>query len=43
LLFQQSLHISYGSQHKRDIRAFNDRGVPTQKGIENWVKLARRI
>lgn len=39
---ERSLHISYGSQHKRDIRAFNDRGVPTQKGIESWVKMAKQ-
>ncbi|MBD2316365.1 hypothetical protein [Phormidium tenue] len=39
---ERSLHISYGFQHKRDIRAFNDRGVPTQKGIESWVKLAKQ-
>jgi len=41
--FERSLHISYGIQHKRDIRAFNDRGVPTQKGIESWVKLTKEM
>jgi hypothetical protein len=40
---ERSLHISYGFQHKRDIRTFNDRDVPTQKGIESWVKLAKSI
>ncbi|MFN5837447.1 MAG: hypothetical protein ACK6AZ_08645 [Pseudanabaena sp.] len=40
---ERSLHISYGSLHKRNIRAFNDSGVPTQKGIESWVKMAKQI
>ena len=40
---ERSIHISYGSQHRRDIRAFNDHGVPTQKGIESWVRLARQF
>jgi hypothetical protein len=34
------IHISYGSQHKRDIWAFVATGQPTKKGIENWLKLA---
>ncbi|PSF36291.1 hypothetical protein C7H19_13880 [Aphanothece hegewaldii CCALA 016] len=32
------IHISYGSQHKRDIWTFTNTGVPTKKGIENWIK-----
>jgi hypothetical protein len=37
------IHISYGQQHKRDIWTFNNSGQPTKKGIENWVKLAKKI
>ncbi|MBD1831469.1 hypothetical protein H6F61_01940 [Cyanobacteria bacterium FACHB-472] len=37
------IHISYGSQHKRDIRTFTPSGQPTQKGIEHWVKLAKEF
>jgi hypothetical protein len=40
---QQPIHISYGIQHKRDIWTFNNLGIPTKKGIENWVKLAKEI
>lgn len=36
------IHISYGSQHKRDIWAFVATGQPTKKGIENWLKLAKK-
>jgi hypothetical protein len=32
------IHISYGSQHKRDIWTFTGRGVPTRKGIERWLE-----
>lgn len=34
----RSIHISYSSQYKRGIWAFTDIGVPTQKGIEQWIK-----
>jgi hypothetical protein len=33
------IHISYGSQHKRDIWAFTERGTPTKKGIQDWLHL----
>ncbi|MGK7932447.1 MAG: hypothetical protein AB4041_13580 [Microcystaceae cyanobacterium] len=33
------IHISYGSQHKRDIWTFTPKKTPTKKGIEHWVKL----
>jgi hypothetical protein len=36
------IHISYGPQHKRDIRTFTATGQPTQKGIQHWVELAER-
>lgn len=36
------IHISYGPQHKRDIRTFTATGQPTQKGIKHWVELAER-
>lgn len=35
------IHISYGVQHKREVWAFTDKGIPTRRGIERWVKLAR--
>ncbi|WP_203457611.1 hypothetical protein [Gloeothece citriformis] len=35
------IHMSYGSQHKRDIWAFTPTGQPTKKGIESWVKLLK--
>ncbi|MBD2624953.1 hypothetical protein [Trichormus variabilis] len=38
---QQPIHISYGIQHKRDIWTFNNSGIPTKKGIEEWIKLAK--
>ncbi len=37
------IHISYGSQHKRDIWTFNTSGQPTRKGIERWIELAKQI
>ncbi|MEP0915373.1 hypothetical protein NC981_00960 [Leptolyngbya sp. DQ-M1] len=37
----QPIHISYGVQHKREVWAFTDKGIPTRRGIERWVKLAR--
>ena len=40
---KQPIHISYGIQNKRDIWTFNNSGIPTKKGIEDWVKLAKEI
>jgi hypothetical protein len=40
---QQPIHISYGKQHKRDIWTFNNSGIPTKKGIGDWIKLAQEI
>jgi len=40
---QQPIHISYGSQHKRDIWTFTATGQPTQKGIKRWIELAKLI
>lgn len=37
------IHISYGYQHKRDIWTFSDAGIPTKKGIEHWVNLAKLV
>lgn len=31
------IHISYAPQEKRNIWAFTDGGVPTRKGIEQWI------
>jgi hypothetical protein len=33
------IHISYGSEHKRDIWAFTPKKTPTKKGIEHWLEL----
>ena len=32
------IHISYKLQYRRNIWAFSSNGVPTTKGIRNWVK-----
>ncbi|BAZ18897.1 hypothetical protein NIES4071_107820 (plasmid) [Calothrix sp. NIES-4071] len=37
------IHISYGLEHKRAVWTFSNKGMPTKKGIENWVKLALNI
>ena len=37
------IHISYGSQHKRDIWTFTTTGQPTKKGIKSWLELAQEI
>ncbi|AFZ36362.1 hypothetical protein Sta7437_2841 [Stanieria cyanosphaera PCC 7437] len=39
----RSIHISYGSQQKRDIWTFTCLGVPTKKGLTGWIKLAQKI
>ena len=33
------IHISYGSQHKRDIWTFTVTRQPTKKGIEHWIEV----
>ena len=40
---ERAIHISYGPENKRDIWTFTASGVPTKKGIELWVKLAKQI
>ncbi|MFM7407734.1 MAG: hypothetical protein ACKO3K_14030 [Cuspidothrix sp.] len=40
---QRPIHISYGKQHKRDVWTFNHSGIPTKKGIADWIKLAQAI
>jgi hypothetical protein len=35
------IHVSYETQHKREIWAFTQKGVPTRQGIERWVKLVK--
>ena len=35
------IHISYGPQHKRDIWTFNSQGMPTRKGLRDWLKLSK--
>jgi len=32
------IHISYASQQRQNIWTFTDRGVPTRKGVESWIK-----
>ncbi len=32
------IHISYSPQHRRNIWAFTDKGVPTKRGIEQWLE-----
>jgi len=32
------IHISYSHQQRRNIWAFTQNGVPTQKGIEAWIE-----
>jgi hypothetical protein len=40
---ERPIHISYGSQHKRDIWAFTATGQPTKKGIKRWIELAKLL
>lgn len=35
------IHISYGPEKKRAIWTFTATGQPTQKGLENWLKLCQ--
>jgi len=37
-LRERPIHISYGSQHRRNIWSFTDGGVPTRKGLERWLE-----
>jgi hypothetical protein len=37
------IHISYAPQQRHSIWTFTDGGVPTRKGIENWIKAATRL
>jgi hypothetical protein len=37
----RAIHVSYGAQHKREVWAFTERGVPTRRRIERWIKLAK--
>ena len=37
------IHISYAPQQRHSIWAFTDGGVPTKKGIENWIKAANPL
>ena len=39
---KRPIHLSYSSQQRQNIWAFTTNGVPTQKGIENWVQAAKR-
>lgn len=40
---EKPIHISYGLEHKRAIWTFTTSGVPTKKGLTNWLQLARKI
>ncbi|MFQ3619140.1 MAG: hypothetical protein SNJ57_14355 [Cyanobacteriota bacterium] len=42
-LRERPIHISYAPQRRRNIWAFTDGGVPTRKGIENWIKAAKPL
>lgn len=35
---ERPIHISYGPQHKRDIWAFTEAGMPTRKSCEHWLR-----
>ncbi|MEC4893671.1 MAG: hypothetical protein SAL07_25625 [Oscillatoria sp. PMC 1051.18] len=35
------IHISYGSQHKRDLWTFTKTRQPTKKGLESWLQLIK--
>jgi hypothetical protein len=37
------IHISYALQHKRNIWTFTTNGMPTRKGIEDWIEVVKRI
>jgi hypothetical protein len=34
----RSIHISYSFQQRKNIWAFTETGVPTRKGIEQWLE-----
>ncbi|MCU0552937.1 MAG: hypothetical protein MUC48_26705 [Leptolyngbya sp. Prado105] len=35
------IHISYAPQRRLNVWAFTDGGVPTRKGVEKWINLAK--
>jgi len=37
-LRERPIHISDSPQHRRSIWAFTDKGVPTKRGIEQWLE-----
>ncbi|GAB4375246.1 MAG: hypothetical protein Kow00121_20770 [Elainellaceae cyanobacterium] len=37
------IHISYAPQQRQNIWTFTDRGVPTRKGIEQWISKCNRL
>ncbi len=42
-LRERPIHISYAPQQRHNIWTFTDRGVPTRKGIKNWIKAANPL
>lgn len=40
---ERPIHISYGTENKRDIWTFTPQKTPTKKGVEKWVKLAKTL
>ncbi len=39
--FDRPIHISYGTEHKRDIWTFTPQKTPTKKGLESWLKFIK--
>lgn len=37
------IHLSHGAEHRRAVWAFTPTGVPTRKGIEDWVERAKNL
>ncbi|MBW4518609.1 MAG: hypothetical protein KME16_02605 [Scytolyngbya sp. HA4215-MV1] len=37
------IHVSYAPQQRHSIWTFTDKGVPTRKGIENWIKATNQL
>ncbi|WP_143162048.1 hypothetical protein [Phormidesmis priestleyi] len=37
------IHISYASQHKRNIWAFTAKGLPTRQSIKAWIEQAKML
>ncbi|GAB4237296.1 MAG: hypothetical protein Kow00121_64380 [Elainellaceae cyanobacterium] len=42
-LRERPIHISYAPQQRQNIWTFTDKGVPTRKGIEKWIKAANQL